>query len=162
MDPPSRRNLSRVEGEWNWTNVPYPESGNRTRCRSVELPFGPSSPSSMAGSMPGSQVEDVAPSRRPATRPGQPLLLFVAVGIIYYLGARIGFLLRFPPATTSVIWPPNALLTAVLLLTPPGRWWLYVLLAALPAHLLVELQAGFPLQLVFALFATNCLEAVVA
>src|SRR2546426_4572604 len=58
--------------------------------------------------------------------------LLVCVG--YYVGANIGFIPRFPPATPSVMWPPNAILTATLLLTPPRWWWIY-LLAALPAHL---------------------------
>ena len=88
-------------------------------------------------------------------------LLLVAVAASYYLGARLGFVLRFPPATTSVIWPPNALLTAILLLTPPGRWWTCVL-AVLPAHVLVEAQAGFSPGLIAALFVTNCLEAILA
>ena len=87
--------------------------------------------------------------------------LLLAVAATYYLGARVGFVLRFPPATTSLIWPPNALLTAVLLLTPPGRWWLCIL-AAFPAHLVVVLEAGFSLPFVLAIFATNCLEALLA
>ena len=53
------------------------------------------------------------------------------VAVAYYLGARLGEQLRFLPVTTSVLWPPNAILTATLLLTRPRRWWIY-LLAALP------------------------------
>lgn len=87
------------------------------------------------------------------------LALLVCVG--YYVGANIGFILRFPPATPSVMWPPNAILTATLLLTPPRRWWIY-LLAALPAHLAAELGAGWPTSLVLALFTTNCSEALLA
>jgi len=87
------------------------------------------------------------------------LALLVCVG--YYAGANIGFILRFPPATPSVMWPPNAILTATLLLTPPRRWWIY-LLAALPAHLAAELGAGWPTSLVFVLFITNCSEALLA
>jgi signal transduction histidine kinase/integral membrane sensor domain MASE1 len=85
--------------------------------------------------------------------------LLVCVG--YYVGANLGFILRFPPATPSVMWPPNAILTATLLLTPPRRWWIY-LLAAFPAHLVAELGAGLPTSLVLALFATNCSEALLA
>src|SRR4030095_13709514 len=85
----------------------------------------------------------------------------LAVAATYALGAEVGFLLRFPPATTSLIWPPNALLTAVLLMTPPRRWWL-CLAAALPAHVVVELAAGFSPGFVLVLFTTNCLEALVA
>jgi signal transduction histidine kinase/integral membrane sensor domain MASE1 len=82
------------------------------------------------------------------------------VCVAYYVGANIGFILRFPPATPSVMWPPNAILTATLLLTSPRRWWIY-LLAVLPAHLAAELGA-LPASLVLALYATNCSEALLA
>jgi C4-dicarboxylate-specific signal transduction histidine kinase/integral membrane sensor domain MASE1 len=85
----------------------------------------------------------------------------LAVCIGYYAGANLGFILRFPPATPSVMWPPNAILTATLLLTPPRRWWIY-LLAALPAHLVAELGAAWPMSLVLGLFVTNCSEALIA
>jgi len=89
-----------------------------------------------------------------------PAVTLLAVAIAYYVGAELGFILRFPPTTPSVLWPPNSILTATLLLTPVRRWWLY-LLAALPAHLAAELPVLPPL-LVFGLFATNCAEALVA
>ena len=69
--------------------------------------------------------------------------LVISVG--YYVGSLLGFELKFPGSTPSMLWPPNAILTAALLLTAPGRWWMY-LLAALPAHLVVELGgAALPL-----------------
>ncbi|HET9001911.1 MAG TPA: ATP-binding protein [bacterium] len=83
------------------------------------------------------------------------------VSAAYYLGARLGLVLKFAAITPSVLWPPNAILTAVLLLAPPRRWWIY-LLAALPAHLIVEMQAHWPTPLVLVLFITNCGEALVA
>ena len=82
--------------------------------------------------------------------------LLVAAG--YYAGANIGLILWFPPLTPSVLWPPNAILTAAFLLTPPHRWWVFMA-AAFPAHVIAE--AGWPLPLVLALFATNCSEALV-
>ena len=85
--------------------------------------------------------------------------LTVAAG--YYLGANLGFILRLPPATPSVMWPPNAILTATLLLAPPRRWAIY-LLAAFPAHLVAELGVGWSSSLVLALFMTNCSEALIA
>src|SRR5437762_6045212 len=85
--------------------------------------------------------------------------LGVCVG--YYVGAHFGFLLRFPPMTPSVMWPPNAILTTALLLAPPRHWWIY-LFAALPAHLAAELGAGWPTSLVLILFVTNCSEALFA
>jgi two-component system sensor kinase FixL len=84
----------------------------------------------------------------------------LAVCVAYFVGANIGFILRLPPATPSILWPPNSILTATLLLTPPRRWWIY-LLAALPAHVYVELPVLSPPSLVFALYATNCLEALI-
>src|SRR5882724_12007855 len=79
-------------------------------------------------------------------RTAAPALL-VCVG--YYVGANIGFILRFPPATPSVMWPPNAILTATLLLTPPRWWWIY-LLAAFPAHVAAVLGVDWPAPLVLA------------
>ena len=83
------------------------------------------------------------------------------VAVSYYLACRLGFLLRFSPATTSVLWPPNSILTAAFLILPQRRWWL-CLAFVFPAHLLVELQAGFPLALVLALYVTNCSEGLLA
>lgn len=85
--------------------------------------------------------------------------LIVAAG--YYLGAQIGLALTFAPATTSVLWPPNAILTAALLMTPPRAWWV-CLAAALPAHIVLESGAGFSPALIGLLFVTNCSEALLA
>jgi integral membrane sensor domain MASE1 len=79
----------------------------------------------------------------------------------YYFGALIGFVLRIPPATPSVLWPPNAILTAALLLAP-ARSWPFYLFAVLPAHLLVQIPTHFPLSLALAFFFTNCSEALMA
>src|SRR5499433_4210627 len=84
----------------------------------------------------------------------------LAVCLGYFVGANIGFILRLPPATPSILWPPNSILTAALLMSPPRRWWIY-LLAALPAHLVVELPVISPPSLVLVLFGTNCLEALI-
>jgi two-component system, LuxR family, sensor kinase FixL len=84
----------------------------------------------------------------------------VAVAAAYFLGSELGFALRFPPAMTSILWPPNAIVTAALLLTPPKRWWT-VLAAVLPVHYLVQSRFDLPLPLILALFCTNCLEALI-
>src|SRR5262245_55926341 len=83
----------------------------------------------------------------------------VAAG--YYVGAHLGFILRLPPSTPSILWPPNAMLTAALLLSPPRRWWIWIA-AVFPVHVLVLLEAAFPPTLVLALFVTNCSEALIA
>src|SRR6266576_2042248 len=67
----------------------------------------------------------------------------VLTGAGYYLGAKIGLALTFQPHPVSVLWPPNSILLAALLLTPVRTWW-FLLLAALPAHLGAELQSGVP------------------
>ncbi|MGH9253781.1 MAG: MASE1 domain-containing protein [Vicinamibacterales bacterium] len=103
---------------------------------------------------------DIRPSADGVAFLNSVRVLPMVAGAAYYLGAEIGLVLRLPPATPSVLWPANAILTALLLLTPPRRWWL-VLLGALPAHFLVELGT-WPWTLVSALFVTNCSEALLA
>jgi two-component system sensor kinase FixL len=83
------------------------------------------------------------------------------VGVGYYVGIQVGNLLRFPPATTSVLWPPNAILTAALLLVPPRRWWV-CLAGAFPVHFLFQTTLGWAAPLIGALFLTNCSEALIA
>src|SRR5690242_2698418 len=61
----------------------------------------------------------------------------------YYLGCKIGFALTFKPHPTSVLWPPNSILVAALLLTAPRVWW-FILLCAFPAHLAAQLQSHVP------------------
>ncbi len=84
----------------------------------------------------------------------------LVVAMAYYLGAKLGFALTLRPAPISTLWPPNSILLAGLLLTPT-RWWWAVLLAALPAHLAIELQSGFPAPLVLGWFVSNCSEALI-
>jgi two-component system, LuxR family, sensor kinase FixL len=84
--------------------------------------------------------------------------LWVFVG--YYLGARIGFALTFQPHPVSVLWPPNSILVAALLLTPPRIWW-FVLLAAFPAHWAAQLQSHVPPLMILCWFISNSCEAVI-
>ncbi|HEY0872318.1 MAG TPA: MASE1 domain-containing protein [Vicinamibacterales bacterium] len=85
----------------------------------------------------------------------------VAAGLAYYAGAVIGLWLKLPDATPSVMWPPNAILTSALLLTPT-RIWPLVLMSALPAHVALEARQGWPIAMVLTLFGTNCSEALLA
>ena len=82
------------------------------------------------------------------------------VSLAYYVGAKIGVGLTLQPHPVSTLWPPNAILLAGLLLTPVRSWWI-VLLAALPAHLAVELEAGIPLRMVLCWFVSNSSEALI-
>jgi two-component system, LuxR family, sensor kinase FixL len=102
---------------------------------------------------------DVSPgSRRYLLR---ILLRAAAVGGGYYVGGLLGQAFRLPPATPSVLWPPNQILTAALLLTPP-REWVFYLLAAIPGHVLSEVGTGWPIGLILSLYITNCSEALIA
>jgi PAS domain S-box-containing protein len=84
--------------------------------------------------------------------------LWVFIG--YYLGCKIGFALTLTPHPVSVLWPPNSILVAALLLTPP-RIWGFVLLAAFPAHLAAQLQSHVPPLMILCWFISNSCEAVI-
>jgi PAS domain S-box-containing protein len=76
------------------------------------------------------------------------------VAVAYYLSARAGLALRFPPDNISAFWPPAAVLLVALLMIPPHRWWV-VLLASLPPHVIAQVQVGRSafFSLFFGLFA---------
>jgi two-component system sensor kinase FixL len=84
------------------------------------------------------------------------LLVFVG----YYLGAKLGFALKFQGLSASVLWSPNSILLAALLLSS-YRMWPVLIFSALPAHLLIELHAGMPLGMVLCFFISNVSEAMI-
>ena len=105
----------------------------------------------------GARLKD-ASYASPAVRLAGSILLVMAG---YYAGGLIGLKLKLMPFGISVIWPPNAILLAALMLTPAQRWWLY-LLALLPAHLhlVAHFQPEAPLPVMFCQFAGNAGQAV--
>jgi signal transduction histidine kinase len=84
--------------------------------------------------------------------------LALAAAIVYYGGVRLGMALTLSSEPVSTLWPANALLLGILLLTPPRRWWV-LLLCAFPAHLLAEIDAGVPLPMSALWFVSNSAEA---
>jgi len=86
------------------------------------------------------------------------IALLVLVG--YYAGARLGLALTFAPQPISVLWPPNAILFASLILVPRRQWWL-VLAAAFPAHLVAEMQMQIPAAMALSWYASNVTEALI-
>jgi len=86
--------------------------------------------------------------------------LALSVALAYYLGAKIGFALTLQPHPVSVLWPPNAILLAALLLTPVRFWWV-ILLAAFPAHLAAQLQSSVPPTMILCWFISNSCEALI-
>lgn len=96
-------------------------------------------------------------------RPGvpirrHPLAYVLLVSVAYYAAAKLGFALTFDPYPVSFLWPPNAVLLAILLRAPRHVWGI-LLLAAFPAHVVVELESGVPLRMILCWFVSNASEA---
>jgi PAS domain S-box-containing protein len=77
----------------------------------------------------------------------------LAVGAAYYIAAELGQALAFPAAPVSILWAPNAILLAALLLAPREHWWMY-LAAVLPFHLFAQLL-DFPVARVIIQYIAN-------
>ena len=84
--------------------------------------------------------------------------LLVCAG--YFLGSKVGFALTINPSPISILWPPNSILLAALLLAPT-RYWLWLLLAAFPAHLAIQLANDLPVTMILLWFVSNCSEALI-
>lgn len=82
------------------------------------------------------------------------------VAVSYFLGVHAGFALTSEYAPVALLWPPNALLLAALLLSP-RRQWHVLIAAALPAHVLAEMSADVPLSMVLLWFVSNVVEALI-
>jgi two-component system sensor kinase FixL len=109
------------------------------------------------------QWESMAAPGEGASRPAPNIPLITAAFLVfaaYFIGAKVGLALTFQPNPISVLWPPNAILLAALVLAPV-QWWWALLAAALPAHLLAELQGGVPVSMVLCWFVSNASEALI-
>ena len=93
----------------------------------------------------------------PRFLPTSAIALLVAIS--YYAGSQIGFFLTPSQSPIATFWPPNAILLAAFLLTPSRIWWV-LLLAVLPAHLLIQLGTGIPLLSSLGWFVGNTGEAL--
>jgi len=103
----------------------------------------------------------VTPNNLASRRFLRPALAALSVGAAYYIGAKIGFALTFQPHPVSTLWPPNSILFAALILSKPRSWW-FLLLAAFPAHILVQLNADIPSTMILCWFVSNCTEALIS
>jgi two-component system sensor kinase FixL len=106
---------------------------------------------------------------RPLDEPSTPILPVDRLGLfgaaattaaVYYAGAQMGLALTSPSSPLSILWPPNALLFAMLVMTSTRRWWVLAA-GAFPAHLVAELQGGVPLAMVLGWFVSNFTEAAI-
>jgi signal transduction histidine kinase len=106
------------------------------------------------------RATDLSHSNLVSRRVFRYALSALLVGVAYYLGAKLGFALTFQPHPVSTLWPPNSILFAILVLSPRRLWWFY-LLAAFPAHLLVQINADIPATMILCWFVSNCSEALI-
>lgn len=83
----------------------------------------------------------------------------ILVSIFYYLTAKIGFWFSLQPGSVSILWMPNSILFAGLLLTR-RRWWWIVLATCLPAHLAAEFESHVPAAMVLSWFLSNSVQAL--
>src|SRR5436190_11666296 len=77
-------------------------------------------------------------------------LQVLLTGVAYYLTTKIAWALCFPNSKVSLLFPPHAVLVAILLLVPTRHWWAYTL-ATVVAHFVATRQAGWPI-----LYALHC------
>lgn len=91
------------------------------------------------------------------------VLVVLLVAAAYYAGGLFGLAVRVPPSRIAIIWPPNAILLAALLLSPP-RLWPWYMAAVLPAHLHVTALFGSGVPIVTALcqYIGNIAQALLA
>jgi len=78
----------------------------------------------------------------------------------YFVGAQVGFAFTIHPSPVSTLWPPNSILLAALLLAPT-RTWTILLLAAFPAHLVIQLANDIPMTMILLWFISNCSQALI-
>jgi PAS domain S-box-containing protein len=92
--------------------------------------------------------------------PEEPTVRAAAcVAVAYYLAAELGAALAFPSASVSMLWAPNAILLAALVLAKRKSWWVYLAMV-LPAHLLAQLP-DVPLRIVAIQYIVNCSTALI-
>ena len=53
----------------------------------------------------------------------RPAAIGLLIGAAYYVAAEVGIALTLRPAPVSTLWPPNAVMMAILLLAPPRLSW---------------------------------------
>src|SRR5262245_9631998 len=92
----------------------------------------------------GSGGESRKPTVSESTGSLHAVQIALLVAISYYLAVKVGFYFKLPDIPVSFFWAPNAVLLASFLLAPKRLWWALIL-ATLPAHLLIQLPAGVPL-----------------
>src|SRR5262245_23740159 len=78
-------------------------------------------------------------------------------GAAFFLAYLYG--MQFHHTSSSPFWPPDAVLLSALLLTPPKRWWLFLLLT-LPIRWFVAVPAGTPAWFLIAAYVNDSVKAL--
>jgi integral membrane sensor domain MASE1 len=77
-------------------------------------------------------------------------LWVLLTGVCYYVATEIAWVLCFPDSKVSLLFPPHAVLVAILLLVPTQHWWAYTL-ASICGHFVATQQAQWPVS-----YALHC------
>ena len=89
------------------------------------------------------------------------VVLVVCAG--YYIGGLVGLLARLPPSYISMMWPPNAILLAGLLLIPYRLWWpVLVGVLLMHVHLTVTFGSHAPWAVMMIQYAANVAQSAAA
>src|SRR4029453_11047179 len=110
--------------------------GNRPCASTLRAPMD--TPIATAGLVSGPAL-----LRRRMAWQSAPWVPAAAVAVGFSPGSLLGFSWRFPGSGISFFWPPTAVLTAALLMSPP-RAWGWLLASALGAHGVAHAQNGVP------------------
>jgi len=97
--------------------------------------------------MTGTVINRLGGAREQLTRRTPPAvrlaLKVLLVGVLCHLSTEIGFAHKFPPHYISALWPTNAIVFAVLVVTPVRHWWAYISAGYLTA-VVYDGSEGFP------------------
>src|SRR6185295_12427698 len=82
-------------------------------------------------------------------------------GVCYYVATKIAWVLCFPDSKVSLLFPPHAVLVAILLLVPTRHWWAYTL-AGIGGHFIATQQAHWPVSYALHCEAFDAVQNVLA
>ena len=84
----------------------------------------------------------------------------VLAGVSYLVATIIGFTFIPTQHGIFILWPPDAVLLAFLLLIPRRLWWVIMVAAVLPTHLFIQLHYKIPFTTAMEWFISNTGEAL--
>jgi two-component system sensor histidine kinase UhpB len=93
--------------------------------------------------------------------PDAPIALTAAlVCILCYLGSTLDMAVSYPRIKTAILFPPYAILTTALLVTPVRHWWIYLLASSIGNYF--PHRGGMPVSWVLMAEGANYIRALVA